>query len=116
MADHVDIPIDQFSDICYTFQALQIDQTPLDLTTATDVILTVKETLTSKTPLDTYSLADNIRITNPTNGEWDVTFPSLRTAAYPSNPLVYDVYLVFGTKRYRACQGSVLPNKNVTGV
>lgn len=116
MADHIDIPIDQYSDITYQFQAFHPDNTPVDITAVTDIVLTAKSSLSDILPIFQYSLADHISVVDGPAGLWQVAFPSANTVLYPGHPMTYDMMLVFGQTRYRACQGSILPDKNVTGV
>ena len=117
MSEHLDIPIDQTSQIEYEFQAFALDGTPMDLTSATDIVFTVKYTLSDKVPFKTINLTSGqIRIVDAVTGRWAVNFPSNYTADWPDIPLVYDQYLVYGQSRYRASQGSILTNTSVTGI
>ena len=117
MADHLDIPVDQTSQIRYAFQAFALDGTPLDLTTATDIILTMKYTLADKTPFATLNLAEgSISVVDPPNGIWETTFSTALSEHWPSIPLIYDMYIVYGAARFLACQGSIFINPTVTGV
>ena len=117
MADHLDIPIDQTSQIRYEFQAFALDGTPLDLTTATDIILTMKYTLADKTPFAILNLAGgSIGIVDATNGIWEITFSTALSEDWPNIPMIYDMYIIYGPARFRACQGSIFINPTVTGV
>lgn len=117
MADHLDIPIDQTSAIEYEFQAFALDGTPCDLTQVTDIILTIKYTLADKVPFKTIDLTSGqIHVVDAVEGRWAVNFPSGYTADWPGIPLVYDQYLVYGSTRFRASQGSILTNISVTGL
>lgn len=114
MATGIDIPVDQGSDITYSFQAFQVDGTPFPLTGA-NITLTAKVSETDPaTALELSTQTGEIAITDAANGIWNVSFPASKTAALPAGVLVYQQQSLFTTgKTYRLCEGSIYISQQV---
>ncbi len=108
MATGIEIPVDQGSDITYSFQAFDVNGQPFPLTGA-NITLTAKVSETDPTTALTLStLTGEISITDGPNGIWNVAFPAAKTIAIAAMVYVYQQQALFTTGRtYRLSEGSI---------